>query len=104
MSSIKQTCNIKSSNKEDNPQSKISRVTFCQVCGWYGYPFEKIIREFEGFRSEDEDGFAYKFTEYDYDVETGQKGTKHIHKSDPNVVQEAVEFVLKTRIGESCQE
>jgi hypothetical protein len=35
----------------------------CQVCGWYGYPGQKIIREFKGIRSEDEEGFVDKFTE-----------------------------------------
>jgi hypothetical protein len=62
MTSIKQVSNIKSSNKEDNPQNESDHAICCQVCDWYGYPFEKIIREFEGFRTEDEDGFAYKFT------------------------------------------
>ena len=67
MSSIPQIANIKSSVVTENtlPRSESSYVTFCQVCSWYGYPQEKIIRELEGFRSEEEDGFAYKFTEYD---------------------------------------
>jgi hypothetical protein len=97
MSSIPQIATIKTSivTEDTLPLS----VTFCQVCGWYGYPFEKIIVEFEGIRPEDEDGFVDKFTEYDYDTETGQKKTKHIHKYDPELVQEAVDATLKIRDG-----
>jgi hypothetical protein len=35
-----------------------SYITNCQICGWYGYPHEKILVEFEGIRPEDEDGFV----------------------------------------------
>jgi hypothetical protein len=76
-----------------------SYVAFCQVCGWYGYPHEKIIIEFEGICPEEEDGFVDIFTEYNYDNETGQKGNKHIHKYDPELIQEAVDAALKIRDG-----
>jgi hypothetical protein len=84
-------------DEKTSPQRGSSYVTFCQVCGWYGYPHEKIIIEFEGIRPEDEDGFVDIFTEYDYDTETGQKGNLHIHKYNPESVQEAVDFALKIR-------
>jgi hypothetical protein len=80
------------------PRSERSCVTFCQVCGWYGYPQEKIIIEFEGIRPEDKDGFVDIFSEYDYDTKT-----KHIHKYDPIKVQEAVDFALEMRNCGSCQ-
>jgi hypothetical protein len=101
MTGISQIGNIKGSVaiKESVLEPRNSYITFCQVCSWYGYPREKIIIEFEGFRHEEEDGFVDKFTEYNYDAETGQKGTKHIHKYDPKLVQEAVDFALRTRNG-----
>jgi hypothetical protein len=82
-------------HKKTSPGS--SYVTFCQVCGWYGYPHEKIIVEFEGIRPEDEDGFIDKFTEYDYDAEVEQKKAKHIHKCNPELVQELVDLALELR-------
>ena len=101
MTDISQIENIKGSvvTKDSLLQPRSCYVTYCQVCEWYGYPFEKIIREFEGFRSEEEDGFVYKFTEYDYDTETGHKGSRHIHKYDPKLVQEEVDSALKLRNG-----
>jgi hypothetical protein len=106
MSSIPQIANIKSSTVTENrlPRSEGSSVTFCQVCSWYGYPQEKIIRDFEGIRPEDEDGFIYKFTEYDYNTDTGEKRTKHIHKYNLKLVQESLDIALKMRNDGSCQE
>lgn len=86
-------------DEKTSPQTGSSYITFCQVCGWYGYPYEKIVVEFEGIRSEEEDGFVDKFTEYNYDAETGQKGTRHIHKYDAKLVQEALNIVLRMRNG-----
>ena len=101
MSSISR---VKNRVTEDTlPRRDSSCVTFCQVCSWYGYQGEKIIIEFEGIRPGDDDGFAYKFTEYDYDPETGNKGTKHIHKYNPKLVQESLDLALKMRNGRSCQ-
>jgi hypothetical protein len=86
-------------DEKTSPQTGSSYITFCQVCGWYGYPYEKIVVEFEGIRSEEEDGFVDKFTEYDYDAETGEKETKHIHKYDARSVQEALNIALRMRNG-----
>lgn len=86
-----------------SPQTGSSYVTVCQVCAWYGYPQEKIIVEFEGVRSEDEEGFIDIFTEYNYYTETGEKGNKHIHRYDPKLVQECLDLALKIRNGgRSC--
>lgn len=72
-------------------------VTNCQICGWYGYPDEKITIEFEGIRPEDEDGFVDKFTEYNYVPQVGAKRIKHVHKCNPKFVQKLVDLVLKIR-------
>jgi hypothetical protein len=106
MIGISQVDNIKNSviTGKADPKCKSSYVTVCQVCGWYGYPQEKIIVEFEGIRPEDEDGFVDRFTEYKYDTEAGENRTKHIHKYDPKLVHEAVEFALKMRNDGSCEE
>ena len=98
MSGISQFDNIKSSvvTEDTLHRTGSSYVTFCQVCGWYGYPYEKIVVEFEGIRSEEEDGFVDKFTEYNYNTE-GRKTTKHIHKYDSKLVQELVKLALELR-------
>jgi hypothetical protein len=89
-------------DEKTSPQTGSSYVTFCQVCGWYGYPHEKIIVEFEGIRSEEEDGYVDIFTEFDYET-AGEKRTKHIHKYNPRLVQECLDFALKIRNGgRSC--
>ena|SRR5919199_1196299 len=99
MSSISQIINIVTIDTQ--PRSESSYATFCQLCRWYGYDKKKIIREFEGIRHEDEDGFVDKFTEYDYDAKTtGEKRTIHRHKYDPRLVQEAVDFALRMRNGD----
>jgi hypothetical protein len=51
--------------------------SFCDTCEWNGYPNQKIVRLFYGYRSEDEDGFIYKFREYDYPLSRHRR--KHIH-------------------------
>ena len=84
-------------------ESRNSCVTFCQI--WYGYPQEKVIVEFEGIHSEDEDRYADVFTEYNYDIETGENGTKHVHKYNPELVQQLVDHALKSRnSGGSCEQ
>ena len=106
MSSIPQLSSIKSSviSADKLPRIESSFVTFCQVRDWYGYPQEKIIREFEGFRSEEEDGIAYKFTEYDHvAAKTEEKRSIHKHKYNHNLVQQVVDFTLKMRnYGGNC--
>jgi hypothetical protein len=101
MTGISQLDDIKGSvvTKESLLQQRSCYVTYCQVCGWYGYPFEKIILVFEGIRSQEEDGFVDKFTEYNYDAKAEEKRTKHIHKYDPKLVQDYVDLALKMRNG-----
>ena len=101
MTGISQIGNIKNSviTWKADPKWKSGHVTVCQICGWYGYPQENILVEFEGIRSEDEDGFVEKFAEYDYDTEAGEKRDKHIHKYNPELVQELVDLAVESRNG-----
>jgi hypothetical protein len=48
----------------------------CHICAFNGFADEKVVLEFEGFRSEDEDGFIFKFTVYD-----PNQGRIHHHKA-----------------------
>jgi hypothetical protein len=92
-------------DEKTSPQTGSGYIIICQICGWYGYPQENIILEFEGIRGEDEDGYIDIFTEYNYDTRTGEKGSKHIHKYNPKLVQECLDLVPKIRNdGRCCQE
>jgi hypothetical protein len=86
-------------DEKTSPQTGSGYITVCQICGWYGYPQENIILEFVGIRPENEDGYIDIFTEYNYNTETGEKGSKHIHKYNPKLVQEAADAALKIRDG-----
>jgi hypothetical protein len=92
-------------DEKTSPQTRSGYVTSCQICGWYGYPREKIIVEFEGIRPENEDGYIDIFTEYNYDTKAGEKGSKHTHKYNPKLVQECLDLAIEIRNnGRSCQE
>ena len=67
---------------------------FCDQCAWYGFPNEKIVRVFHGLRPEYEDGFIYRYTEYDYDP-FGKSRIKHVHKYDQKIIDEQVRIALK---------
>ena len=47
-----------------------------------GFPNEKIFRRFIGLRPETEDGFIYRFAEYDY----SNIYRRHVHKSSKTEV------------------
>jgi hypothetical protein len=40
----------------------IKGFVFCDICAFDGYPYEKVVFKCTGFRSEDEEGFAYEYT------------------------------------------
>jgi hypothetical protein len=71
---------------------------FCDQCAWYGFPNEKIVRNFNGLRPEDEDGFIYDYTEYDYDP-LGNRRIEHIHKYDQKIIDEQVRIALENQKG-----
>jgi hypothetical protein len=67
---------------------------FCDQCAWNGFPDEKIVRLFHGLRSEYEDGFIYRYTEYDYDP-LGKSKIIHVHKYDQKIIDEQVRSILE---------
>jgi hypothetical protein len=57
------------------------RCVFCDICAFEGYPYEKVVFRYTGFRSEDEDGFAYKYT-----INGFQSPHRiHIHRSSKQI-------------------
>ena len=92
MKNISQTNNINTSVTQGTCES--SHTTYCEICRWNGYPYEKVIFELQGLRSEIEDGFIIKFTTYDY-KSAGEKRAKHIHKHNQKLINELVKFALK---------
>jgi hypothetical protein len=67
------------------------KYVYCDLCAMNGYANEKVSVEFEGFRSEYEDGFIYKFTVYDYYY----PAREHIHKCNLKLIDELVGLPLK---------
>ena len=55
----------------------IKDFVFCDICACDGYPYEKVVFKYAGFRSEDEDGFAYKYTINEFE----NPDKIHIHRS-----------------------
>jgi hypothetical protein len=70
--------------------------SFCDVCDFNGYPDEKVIFQFEGFRSEDKDGFIYKFRVYDY-YPARKRKIKHVHKCNLKLIDKLVSLALKEK-------
>jgi hypothetical protein len=58
-----------------------SRYVLCDICTFDGYPYEKVLFRYIGFRSEDEDGFAYKYTVNDFH----NPDKIHIHRSSNQI-------------------
>jgi hypothetical protein len=54
------------------------KYSFCDLCELNGFPNEKVVFEFQGLRSENEDGFIYKFSTYEYPLSAHRK-IRHIH-------------------------
>jgi hypothetical protein len=69
---------------------------FCDQCAWNGFPNEKIVRLFHGLRPEYEDGFIYRYTEYDYDP-LGKSKILHVHKYNLKIIDEQVRSILEVR-------
>ena len=58
-------------------ESYIKDFVFCDICACDGYPCEKVVFVCTGFRSEDEDGFAYKCNINEFE----NPDRTHIHRS-----------------------
>jgi len=59
----------------------------CDICEFNGYPNEKVVVIVHSFRSEDEDGFAIKFTAYEFPVRNRKI---HSHKYDEQLIKNLV--------------
>jgi hypothetical protein len=68
--------------------------SYCNVCAVNGYPNKKVVYEYEGLRSEDEEGFIYKLTEYEYPL---QKRIVHKHKYNYELINRLVNQSLGIR-------
>ncbi|HJT47967.1 MAG TPA: hypothetical protein VJ729_07265 [Nitrososphaeraceae archaeon] len=55
----------------------IKDFVFCDICAADGYLYEKVVFKYTGFRSEDEDGFAYKYAVSEFE----NPDRIHIHRS-----------------------
>jgi hypothetical protein len=70
----------------------------CDICEFNGFPNERVVYQCEGLRSEDEDGFIYKYNLYDYPAAEGKK-IKHVHKYNRRLIDELVDVVLGKQTG-----
>ena len=75
-------CNVRNKSSPYNEE-----FSLCDVCKLNGYPNQKVVFVIHGFRHEDEDGFAIKFTQYDYQI---QNEKVHVHKCDEELVKRLV--------------
>jgi hypothetical protein len=73
--------------QKDKPSVYNQNYLFCDICTFNGYPNEKVVFVIHGFRHEDEDGFAIKFTQYDYPI---QNEKVHVHKYDGELIKSLV--------------
>ena len=48
------------------------------LCALNGYPNQKVVFEYEGLRPEDDYGFIYKFSVYEYPLREHHK-RRHLH-------------------------
>jgi hypothetical protein len=95
------TINIFLEDKDEHFDVKYNAqdYIFCDQCSWNCFPNEKIVRVFHGLRPEDEDGFIYRFTEYDYDP-SGKSKIEHVHKYDQKIIDEHVRIALENQKGD----
>jgi|SRR5215212_1652259 len=94
----KMTINILSEDNDKLFDVNAQCYIFCDQCAWYGFPNEKIVRIFHGLRPEDEDGFIYDYTEYDYDS-SGKNRIIHIHKYNPKIIEQLIRIALENQKG-----
>ena len=64
---------INDSNKDKDKSSVSDRNYFlCDICEFNGYPNEKVVYQYKGQKSEDEEGFITRFSVYDYPIQDGK--------------------------------
>lgn len=67
----------KMTDKTTLVDNNIKGFLLCDICAADGYPYEKVVFIYAGFRSEDEDGFAYRYTVNEFE----NLDRIHIHRS-----------------------
>ena len=92
------TINIYSEH-EDKHFSWNQNYVLCDICAFNGFPNENVVFVIHGFRSEDEDGFVIKFTEYDFPL---QRGKIHVHKYNDELIMRLVNQSLYS-MNAHCQ-
>jgi len=90
------TSNNFTSDKDKHFDHQNQEYALCNVCKSNGYPKEKVVYQFEGFRSEDEDGFIYKYTVFNYPVLEGRK-IEHEHKYNQKLIDQLLHHAVKER-------
>jgi hypothetical protein len=82
--------------------NNIKSFVFYDICVLDVYPYEKVVFKHTGFRSEDEDGFAYKYTVSDYE----NPDRIHTHRSlkQISVNQQDSQFILDEPLNEECDD
>ena len=93
------TTNIFIEDIDKHFDANVQDYIFCDQCAWNGFPNEKIVRDFHGLRPEYEDGFIYRYTEYDYDP-SGKSKIIHVHKYNPKIIDEQVRIALENQKGD----
>ena len=78
---------------KDKDKSSVSDRNYflCDICEFNGYPNEKVVYQYKGLRSEDEEGFITRFSVYDYPI---QAGILHVHKYNERLICELVNVAL----------
>jgi hypothetical protein len=87
----------------------IKDFVFCDICACDGYTYEKVVFKYAGFRSEDEDGFAYKYTVNEFEnpdrihVHRSSRGTSYLQQQK-TLDQPFLDNRLKEHFNnESCE-
>jgi hypothetical protein len=62
----------------DSTFDRSIKYSFCDLCELNGFPNIKVVFEFQGLRSEYEEGFIYKFEVYEYPISEHHK-KRHAH-------------------------
>jgi hypothetical protein len=70
---------VRVNNESSNLNHSIAAdYTYCDLCALNGYPSQQVVFEYEGLRPENQDGFIYKFSVYEYPLLKHHK-RRHVH-------------------------
>jgi hypothetical protein len=87
----------------------IKGFVFFDICAFDGYPCEKVVFRYRGFRSEEEEGFAYKYTVNEFEnpdrihIHRSLKETSYLQQKNTSANQPIIDSRLKEHFdNESC--